>query len=1166
MPATPIDALDKIQRGHIVTLTKGRDSHIDQFVTLAGDPVESSTTASIRWDDQSLTVQFDCEDDEIVATPRPRKDPDMWLDDCVEIYLDVNHTHDIASPWIHLLASAAGCICDERNRDLDYRMSNVNVDVEKTDTGWRCTMTIPWQDLGAAPKPGDVWGFNLNRCQYPQKELQCFSPTGAAFTAFDRWGHLVFADATGYADGYEAKLDAPHAFVAALIADQDEELRIEMDPFGRLETGRKDASLFWPPARIAAATRNAQHSQDAAAARDKLVKMAAPWASMSDDQLWDLMFSHTITRAWTVWTHGHCPTCKAKVVMYAWQADAINHPWKMRCPSCTELFPKNDFHAYYQTGLDQRGIFDPALADRSLLFNTEHPDPSDPLHHFGVDDGEGYVNDDGHRWRFIGAYLVYGHWNQLIVAGVCALWAAYAATGDRTYAHKAAILIDRIADLNPSFDFATQGLCYEKHGSPGYVTMWHNAVVELRNIVLAYDCIFDAIKDDDDLTTFLHAKARETGIENDKGTFKQVQKNIEAGLLADMMSNYPKLRSNYPQTAMTQSVIKAVLDWPRDRAEIVSHIEHVLGRMTRVDGLTGEKGLTGYSVTTLRSMAEFLTDFARLDPAILPELLNQVPKLSQTYRFHINTLCIGSYYPPIGDAGYFGHPGTGYQGMMFRRLKDVNSPLDALKPSMFTFFAMLEEATGDPAYIQTLYHANDDQVEGLPHDLWSSDPQQLQQRVAAIIETHGNDISLESVNYLEWRLAILRSGSGSSGRAVFLDCDTGGSHGHFDGLNIGLFAEGLDLLPELGYPPLQFGDHNSAKVNWYIASAGHNTVVVNGKAQQGHRLSRRYDDMRIATTQLWHVGGHCQVIRAAGSDMVDRRQYERTVALIDTSSEHSYVLDIFRVVGGQDHAKFTGSNLSTITTQGLDLSPASDYGFDTQMRHFRSQQHATSGWHADWALDDQNHARPDAKVHLRYTDLTLGAEAAICDAWVVKSSYNELDETWTPRIMSRRQGGQDEVLQSAFVAILEPHTGQPTVASTARLQVVDLQGRLYGDSHVALDIQLVDGRRDIVIAIDTDASDTPAAPGVICLPKFDLTFTGEFAWIRMGPKGDVQHIMMGNARQLKLVELDITLTSTGNVELHMHADHIQSSGSHANQCVTKIAGQSCRVIHEQSGA
>ncbi len=102
--------------------------------------------------------------------------------------------------------------------------------------------------------------------------------------------------------------------------------------------------------------------------------------------------------------------------MYEWIADALGQPWKMRCPHCRELFPKNDFLKFYRSGLNEQNVFDPKRADRFLLFNLEHPDPADPLHKFGVDDGEGYV-EGGKRWRFIGAYLIYGQWKQAIVAG-----------------------------------------------------------------------------------------------------------------------------------------------------------------------------------------------------------------------------------------------------------------------------------------------------------------------------------------------------------------------------------------------------------------------------------------------------------------------------------------------------------------------------------------------------------------------------------------------------------------------------------------------------------------------------------------------------------------------------------------------------------------------------
>ena len=36
------------------------------------------------------------------------------------------------------------------------------------------------------------------------------------------------------------------------------------------------------------------------------------------------------------------------------------------------------------------GLFEPVRADRKLLFNVDHPDPNDPLHSYGVDDGTGF--------------------------------------------------------------------------------------------------------------------------------------------------------------------------------------------------------------------------------------------------------------------------------------------------------------------------------------------------------------------------------------------------------------------------------------------------------------------------------------------------------------------------------------------------------------------------------------------------------------------------------------------------------------------------------------------------------------------------------------------------------------------------------------------------------
>ena len=146
--------------------------------------------------------------------------------------------------------------------------------------------------------------------------------------------------------------------------------------------------------------------------RDALRRLITA-GELSDDDLWALMFANTIRRSWMVWSDGYCPACRKPVPMYEWRPDALKRPWKMQCPQCKELFPKNDFLKFYRSGLNEQGIFDPQHADRSLLFNSDHPDAADPLHLFGVDDGEGYAAE-GKRWRFIGTYLIFGQWKQAI--------------------------------------------------------------------------------------------------------------------------------------------------------------------------------------------------------------------------------------------------------------------------------------------------------------------------------------------------------------------------------------------------------------------------------------------------------------------------------------------------------------------------------------------------------------------------------------------------------------------------------------------------------------------------------------------------------------------------------------------------------------------------------
>jgi len=871
--------------------------------------------------------------------------------------------------------------------------------------------------------------------------------------------------------------------------------------WGEEASHKKTASVLYPRSLSLQIISNAQKFPWAKEAQARVVERARPWREASDDALWSMMFGATLPRSWMVWSDGYCPACKKDVKMYDWIMDPWNHPYKTQCPHCQALFPTNDFAAFYQSGLDEHGVFDPERADRSLLFNTEHPDSNDPLHLFGVDDGTGFVEGDK-RWRFIGAYLVYGQWKKLVLAGIVHLGEAFFVTGDPVYARKAAILLDRVADVYPTFDFKEQAVVYErKLGSNGYISTWHDACEEVRELAQAYDQIFDALPNDSELVAFLSGKAKQYAIENPKTTFADIQANIENRIFRDTIEHEYKIRSNYPRTPVSILTMETVLDWPANREKILGMISSVLETSLKKDGVTGEKGLTGYTTIGPHAIAELLAKFDHLDSSLLPELLAKFPALHQTFRFHIDTWCFEKYYPKEGDGSAFASQSPNYAGVSFAK------PAAGIEPSMFQFMWRLYELTRDPAFVQCLYIGNGRSVDGLPHDIGAPDPEAFQNQVRQVIGQVGDEIELSDVNKQQWNLAILRSGRGDQRRAAWLDYDAGGAHSHHDGMNIGLFAKGLDLLPDFGYPPVGYGGWDSPKAVWYTKTAAHNTVAVDGKDQPSAE----------GTTTLWGSGKQFHIIRANAPRLIQGERYERTLALIDVSSRDFYLVDLFHIVGGSDHAKFLSSTFGTVTTEKLNLQPAPDYGYSTLMRNFHSDPRAPAGWTAVWAVEDRmKYLPPETSVRLRYTDLTANAEASVAECWVDAGLFGGAPE-WIPRLMIRRKTDSPP-LRSCFVAVIDPFEQEPEIQAIQRWPLEIPGEKESPDFNGVLSLDLRDGRRHIIAFAGTPLPQDADAQAA----NLELQFHAEIAFV--SERGDqAERVVLCNGSTLRYKGLELRL-------------------------------------------
>ncbi|NLF18140.1 MAG: hypothetical protein GX595_12950, partial [Lentisphaerae bacterium] len=96
--------------------------------------------------------------------------------------------------------------------------------------------------------------------------------------------------------------------------------------------------------------------------RRDILERAQIWLDLSDADLRVAVPSQMVPRALYCNRKAGCPKCGVAIFRhgyYPWRMDPRKRPWKVECPNCSEIFPTNDFEAYYRSGLDERDMFRP---------------------------------------------------------------------------------------------------------------------------------------------------------------------------------------------------------------------------------------------------------------------------------------------------------------------------------------------------------------------------------------------------------------------------------------------------------------------------------------------------------------------------------------------------------------------------------------------------------------------------------------------------------------------------------------------------------------------------------------------------------------------------------------------------------------------------------------
>lgn len=142
--------------------------------------------------------------------------------------------------------------------------------------------------------------------------------------------------------------------------------------------------------------------------------------------------------------------------------------------------------------------------------------------------------------------------------------------------------------------------------------------------------------------------------------------------------------------------------------------------------------------------------------------------------------------------------------------------------------------------------------------------------------------------------AVMRTGSGDSRTALFFDFGYAhAAHSHADRLNINIFADGREFIPEMGYP--EYMDSIAPSPGgWTTHTVSHATVEVNEKRQ----LEGVFGDLHafVEADGLRYVDASCEDAYVHCGVTL----YRRSLVLIDIPGG-AYTVDIFRVRGGKRH-------------------------------------------------------------------------------------------------------------------------------------------------------------------------------------------------------------------------------------------------------------------------
>lgn len=850
------------------------------------------------------------------------------------------------------------------------------------------------------------------------------------------------------------------------------------------------------------------------------------WMEKNPDYLWYSVPSQNVPRSLWVNRLAGSPVSGTEINKnggyYQWLYDPAANPWKLKDVVTGDLFPKNDFFAYYVSGFDEKGGFDPSRADKTLLYNTEAKDWRDPKFLFGTDDGTGF-SFKGQKYNFIGFYNMHAVWGgpvgfpdrpYAITVGPQYLAYAYQFTGDIRFARAALILIDRIADVYPKLDMGYWVKTGGGYHQFGYVIgkdqdfIW--SAITVSRLARAYAMVRNALDTDIETIKFLSEKASKYKLLNKKNSPQAVKEHIdlefikeafsaitnrvihgnmghceEAAFFLDQAASDAKLSDEINAWLFSPDPVgypsPAPLGKPRDGGGIA---ELIINEIT-TDGFSREGG-AGYTSILPKAMMKIYDILGENAPVMNDPRFKEVfqilrQKLINFYRNSVHHTCIDQFIPWFGDGGNFASPGShpgAAPGDLLQAFLVFNDPVIG---KMY----LMRNGITDEASLKTLFRSNQfissRQDPGRMTDI--STVTNLESRFRALLREAPfayTTAVMPNRGYI-----FLKTGAHTAKRALVMNFGANNGHNDAGTLGLDLFAFGLSITPYFGYPNIP---ETVIRQEWWANTLSKWTVAFADRNAQHVKL---FKPLLISESPL------ASVMSVDGKNAYpDLKRYDRTSALINAGNEQFYIVDFFRVDGAQEAMYCFHSSVGSVTPEGLRMRPQSSGTLAGEnvpyqkpghngLSHVYDIERASCKDNAAllWQLKDIRNTSPFGDtVRTRFRIFHPEFETAIGKGKTVSTQKDPPDFNYYAFAISKMRS-------PLFTAVVECfEDGKNPVKSVKELR------RISGSKYAgALEIMLTDGSKDIIMCTGSK-DDTAVFEG-------GYEITGHFALIRIGSGG-----------------------------------------------------------------